>query len=394
MEANQTILYALPSPTYSTGGTFTQPLQNLPQRYMGRWAHLAAVTYRTTMTPTFSAGAIGQIGTNNVVIRADFFDGVILKFQGGFNALRFKEKLHTGGNRLADADETATTVVRNLQRVLHMGPPQMAGAPSDFSIPTGMLKSGELRFQFGAVADVMTPGGTTGTVVAGTVAVTAKLILRDEILIPPAYQFQTQAFSAADFIVAGRALYTELGVYPVNNFSSATTAFAAGAFGGVTADGGEGYIVTGVDAKDLWLSFSDDFARGDLLGITGEPASATDTNVKGVNHATPTALVTVPFDFQPVLWTPIDGRLTKCFKAESQLRLRWTGTHTAGQILYGRILSQPPNVVAQNLVRALDATGITPSAPPKVRTLSKLPLRRGHPLIEFMPWKCDVGAKG
>lgn len=390
-EANQFTHYQLPTPTYSAGGAFTQPLQNLPQQLFGRWVHLVEFLFRNVLTPTFSAGTIGIIGTMNLVTKCDFFDGSILRFQGGYNALRFKERLNNCGNNVADPDVTpATTVARPFNRVLTVGPSRMAGFPSDFAIPTGMLKSGELRFSFGSTSDVATPSGATVSAVTGTVAVVAKLVLLDEIRIPPLYQFQSQAFSAADFLIAGRGLYTEIGLYPVNNYSSTTAAFAAGDLGNITLDMGYGYVVPGIDAKDLTLSFNDDFNRGDLLGVQGEPQGAQDVSTKQVDHAgTITALTPATADTQAVLWNPPDGRLSKCFWAESQARLRWSGTKTSGQVLYGRILSQTPQLVMQNLQKALSGTSASPKGNPSVRTLSKRAY--SGPLTEFMPWKCKVG---
>jgi hypothetical protein len=390
MESNQYIHYQLPTPTYATGGSYTQPLQNLPQQLFGRWAHLVELLFRNTLTPTFSAGTIGIIGTNNLVTKCDFFDGSLLRFQGGYNVLRFKERIENGGNMVTDPDVTpATTVVRPFNRVLSMGPSQFAGSPTDFAVPTGMLKSGEIRFSFGAAADVATPSGATVSAVTGTVAVTAKLILLDEIRIPPLYQFQSQAFSAADFLISGRGLYTSIGLYPVANFSSTTAAWAAGDLADITLDMGYGLVVPGINAKDLTLSFNDDFHRGDLLGIQGEPQGAQDVSNKQVDHAgTITALTPVTADTQVVLWGPPDARLTKCYVAENQARLRWSGTKMAGQVLYGRILSQPPNLVAQNAMRALQGTNITPPAPPVVRTLSKK--KYDGPYAEFMPWKLKL----
>jgi hypothetical protein len=387
--ANQTILYALPTPTYAAGGVATQPLQNLPNRLFNRWAHLVSVLYRATATPTFSAGAIGPVGTNNVVTKCDFFDGQNLRFQGGFNHLRVMEKLQSGGNRLADSDQGATTVLRTLTRVHNLGPPQMAGAPTDFALPTSLIKSGELRIQFGSFTDVMTPGGTTGTVIVGTLAITAKLVLLDEIRIPPMYQFQSQPTATNDTLVAGRGMYLDVGIFSSNSMQATSVQLTAGAIGNVTVDLGEGYSVTGVDAKDLNLSFNADFTRGDFLANRGEPQSATDTNEKQKNGATPTALVTDDAFLQPVMWTPPDARLSKCLVAANQMRIKWTGTLLPTQICYGRILSQPQNVVAQLVLKAIEGTSAKVLKAPEVRTLSKD--KYTGPYSEFMPWKVKVG---
>lgn len=371
--------YQLPSPVFTAGGQWTQPLQNLPKQLFGRLAHVASLIFSCSETLTFTTKPTIP-GSNNIALKADVFDGSILRFQGGFNTLRMKERLQSGGYRLAEVEANgATGVVRWVQRVLHFGTPQSMGFPTDFLIPCGMLTSGEIRFGWGNLTDF----SADTTVAAATVRVVAKLGLLDELRIPPAYQFQSQAFSASDFIITGRGLYTEIGIYNTNF----VTPFAAGDLGNVTLDAGYGFIVPTINARDLNISFNDDFNRGGVQANMGEPGSATDTANKMTNllsGGTNTAMTAQDFDLAPILWMPPDGRLSKCFWAESQLRLRWDGSKTSGTVGYGRILSQPAAIVAQNIQKALAGTNLTAKswAP---STLSKKPYT--GPLLEFMPWK-------
>jgi hypothetical protein len=159
----------------------------------------------------------------------------------------------------------------------------------------------------------------------------------------------------------------------------------------VTLDAGYGFIVPTINARDLNISFNDDFNRGGVQANMGEPGSATDTANKMTNllsGGTNTAMTAQDFDLAPLLWMPPDGRLTKCFWAESQLRLRWDGSTSAGTVGYGRILSQPAAIVAQNIQKALAGTNLNAKswAP---STLSKRPY--SGPLLEFMPWKVKTG---
>lgn len=380
MESVQYSHYNLPSPVFSLGGTWNQTLQLLPKQVNGRLAHLAALLFDNVLTPTFTTKPT-IVGTLNVATKCDFFDGSILRFQGGFNHLRMQERLHNGGNRVADPDVApASGAARPFNRVMHMGPPHMAGYPSDFAIPCGLLANGELRLSFGALTDF----SADTTAVTVTMRIVAKLVLLDELRIPPAYQFQFQTANTSDFTIAGRGLYLSVALLDSGTFG----AISAGDFGNFTLDTGDYLAVPSINAKDLVASYNADFGRGDLLAIQGEPQGAQDVNVKTVDHVTTiTALTPVTADLQPVLWTTPDARLSKCIKVEGQLRIKWDGTQQSGVVLFDRILAQPANVVAQAVAKALVGTGLTPKALAP-RTLSKKAYT--GPYGEFMPWKVKV----
>lgn len=386
MESVQYYMYQLPSPVYSVGGTWTQPMQQLPKQIFGRIAHLSSILINGTFTPTFTTQPT-VYGNQNIITRCDFYDGQTLRFQGGFNVLRQKERLHSGGTRLADTDQNITSAgARFITHIIHLGPPNMSGYPSDYVLPVGMLQSGELRFNYGNLPDL----SADTTALTASFRIVCKLVLLDELRIPPIYQFQYQSFNAQDFIVSGRALYTEMAIVPPSNPQfSGTQTFAAGDLNNITLDMGEGNLINTIRAQDLWQSYNDDFGRGDLLGLQGEPAGANDVNGKTVNHSSPTAIAPTAADLQPVLWVPPDGRISKCFAAQSQARLRWDGSKTSGQVLFGRHLSQPPTLVAQNIQRALAGTGQSLKSF-AVRTLSKKPYPDDGPFREFMPWKVKL----
>ena len=382
MEANQTVNYILPSQTFSASQTNVQPLNILPKQYLNnRLAHLIAIVASGTVTPTFTT-APTIVGTNNFVNRFDFFDGSIYRFQGGFNHLRMRERLHSGGVRIADPDtNTASTSSRYVNRILHMGPPQLAAAPSDFAVPTGMFANGTLTITWGALTDLSADTAAA----TGSIRLIAKLGLFDELRIPPACQFQNLALNASDNNISGRALYLAMALLNSSSFD----AISAGDFGNVTLDFGFGQLVPAINAKDLTNSYLDDFNRGDLSTILGEPAGSTDINGKVVNHASPTAITSVPADLQPILWMPPAGRLSKAFSAETLARLKWDGSQTSGVLLYERILAQEGPTVGALASKALAGTGLSVKAL-AIKTTSKKEYR--GPYGAYMPWKAKVGA--
>lgn len=381
MEANTTIEYLLPSQAFAAGGSSVQTLQLLPKQYLNaKLAHLFAFVISATLTPTYTT-APTTVGNNNSVLRFDFYDGSFYRFQGGFNDLRMMERMNSGGTRFPDADtDTASATARYFSRVLHVGPPQMKGAPTDFAIPNGLLSNGEIRIGWGNLTDI----SADTTAATGSLRIVAKMALYNELRIPPAFQFQRQPITAKDTQIAGRALYLDL--FMLN--SDSYDAISAGDFGNFTLDFGFGQVVPSINAKDLTNCYLDDFNRGDLSGIMGEPAGASDDNGKSVNHASPLAIVATPADLQPVLWVPPDGRLTKCFMAESQARLKWDGTQSTGTALYERILAQESQVVGAAAGKALAGTGLSVKEV-KVRTLSKRDY--GGPHLLYMPYKVKVG---
>jgi hypothetical protein len=379
MRGYQTFNYVLPSQAFSAGGRTVQTLRDIPKTMFGRFMHLWSFLFSVVITPTFTT-APTLAGQNNVFTAADFWDGSFMRFQGGFNHMRAKELLHTGRIRNPDADlDPASTNSRYYKRALHVGPPQYAGSPSDFVIPAGLLENGELRFSHGALTDI----SADTTAATGTVRVTARCVLLDELRIPPAYQWGYQALNAQDVNISGEAAYDVLALLNSASFDAIT----AGDFGDIRVDVGGGDMVPTVKSYDLTACFVDDFAAGEIGAVNGEPEAANDDNPKIVNRSTPTAVKAAPVDLQPVVWSPPETRISKLTKAGSVVRLRWGGGQTSAVLLYGRILPQVPTVIASLVAKATARLGVT-AKDFKVKTLSKQDY--DGPMGDYMPWKISL----
>lgn len=381
MKAFQYAPYALPTVTYSAGTRTTQPLNVLPKTFLGKLAHVEKFVFSCVVTPTFTT-APTLVGNNNLMAAVDFWDGSIMRFQGGFNHMRAKEKMQLGHNLLADATTaTTSTNSRYFKRVLHMGPPQMEGAPSDFLVPTGMLENGELRFTHGALTDI----SADTTACTGSVRIVASLALFDEIRIPPAYQYVNQVVTSGDANLPGRALYESIAAVTSTSFG----AFSNGDLGNVRIDFGQGDLVTTIKSYDLLAQFLVDTQGGEIGCPSGEPEGAADVNNAIINRgASPaTALATQSNDLAPLFWTPRHCRISKLALSESLVHLRFDGSKTPVTVLLGRILSQPATVIAANVSKALSRLNVTAKGY-KIKTLSKQ--QYGGPLGEFMPFQVVV----
>ena len=199
-----------------------------------------------------------------------------------------------------------------------------------------------------------------------TVYVTAALVLLDEIRIPPFYERQTYTLSGADSPVPGRCLAMFMDLAN----SSSYDAFAAADLGNITVSTGLGDILPGHSAPALNHIYNSDWGKGSIDGLAGEPfIAADDDSNRIVNIGTPTALAAQALAQQPVLWMPPGGRITKCAAmVESSLRVRWSGANGSGTIMHlGRILEQPPSVIATIAERAARRLGVRGSL--KLKTL-------------------------
>jgi hypothetical protein len=376
----QIIGFPLRSLTYAAGGNDVVTLRDLPKTYQGRLPHLIGIAFDVDYTPTYTT-APTVYGANNIVKQCDFWDGNMFRFQGGFNHMRFKDRLEACGTKIADQDlDTASATVRTHKRFLAVGPTNFANWMTDFGIPTGMLENGELRIQYGALTDV----SADTTVLTATIRPVAICILRDEIGIPPAYQFINQSVTAADINISGRALYDKLALL---DSATAYGAITAGDFSNVRVDLGSGDVVPGVDASTLDLVMQYLYEAGDFAAFKGEPRNAQDDATKVANRSSPTAIVGQTADLSPILFTLRDAKISKLALAESVARIRWTGTQSTGGLLISRILSQPPSVVLAQAGKALGKLGVN-AKDMRIKTLSKKDYT--GPYKEFMPWVAKV----
>jgi hypothetical protein len=368
------MLWNLPTQTYTAGGYVTILLGQLPKQVFGRISHIRRFIFDVVLTPTFTAVPT-TVGNNALVNRVDFHDGRIMRWAGGFNTMRAHERLCTGNIRVPDADtDPASTNSRYYRRVLHVGPPNMAGGLSDFQIPTGVVDSGYLALTFGALTDI----SSDTTACTATIKVAVELELMDEIRVPPAYVFQVIPANSATVPIPGRALYCSLSLFK----STAYGAWSAGDLANIRLDMGQGDVVPSIPAQLLTAAFNDDMARGDWT-FGGEPSAANDDNNKQVNHASPTALAAGSQDLQMVWWSRQGQKLTKLQLAESFATLYWSGTATSALVNIGRILPQSPSVLSAYMNAALAGAKRSLAVAPQFKTVSKRPY--DGPLKEFMP---------
>ena len=380
MKFGHLIPYVLPSQAYSASGTATSQLKDLPKRIFGRIAHLVAITFALAFTPTYSSGTGTQVGNHNAVRNCDIWDGKAYRFVGGFNALRAKNRLATGAERVPLPDtDTASATARYMRHTWDALPLNFQGAPSDGAIACANLVQGEVRYTFGALADI----DANCTACTGSLRIIAWLMLLDEIRIPPAYQFQALTASAADVPIPGRAAFDVVALLN----SASYDAITAGDFGAIRFDLGYGDIIPSVNSQDLTAAYQHFIGKGEVGVFQGDQAAASDDNGKVVNHGTPTALVASPVDLQVILHSGPQSMISKLEVADVAARLQWSGTQTTGVVLYGRILPQDQSVRATNMVEALSILGAKQKGfGPK--TLSK----KGYngPKLDFFPFVVKV----
>jgi hypothetical protein len=374
------MLWNLPSQTFAAGGYTTILLGQLPKQVFGRIPHVRRFIFDVTYTPTTTALPT-VVGNNNLVNRLDFHDGRIMRWTAGFNSLRAHERISTGNIRVPDADtDTASGTARYYRRVLHMGPPNMAGGLSDFMLPTGVLDAGYLGFTFGALTDL----ASDCTACTGTIKVAVELELMDEIRIPPSYNFQVINANSATVPIPGRALYCSLSAFKTTAYGNWT----AGDLANIRLDFGQGDVVPSIPAEVLQAAYHDDFARGDWT-FNGDTYAASDDNAKQVNHASPTAIAAAQNDLAMFWWTRDKQKLTKLQLAESFATLYWSGAATAALVNVARILPQGPSVLTAYTNAALAAIKRSPAGSPKFKPLSKKDYT--GPFREFFPVVQKVG---
>lgn len=370
--------YKLPSKTFAASGHDPILLNALPKMVYGLIAHVWKFSFNLIFTPSFVTPPT-TVGNHNVVKAIDLWDGKVIRFRGGFNHLRAKERLSSGRVRVPDADtDTATDNARVVRRTLHMGPPNFS-KPSDFATPCGIFANGELRLTWGSLADI-SPDATQCT---GTLRSVAWLELLHEIRIPPIYEWFFSGAAAKEALLSGRAAYESVALLDSDSFG----AIANGDFGAITFDPGGTPLVGSVPAYDLTAAYLDDYAPGEVGVFAGEPEAASDDNGKVVNRATPTALTAAPNDLQPVVWSIPNQKISKLRVAEASALVRWNGSQSTATVIGGRILPQVDTVAASYGALAAQAIQRTPGTMvPK--TLSKQPYK--GPMLDFMPWKISI----
>lgn len=361
MKAFQPYLHVLRSPTYSNGGQDAVALEGLPTQVFGRTMHLAGfmINYVATATRTTAPTIEGM---HSLIKSLVFNDGVSERFNASLYDLRQFEILENGQLINPDPTIVASTNPVSVRRYLPTGPANFEGDPTDFLIPVASLKSGELRFTYGALTD----WSSDTTVLTASISVTAVLVPLDkELRLSPAFERRTFAFGTTEALIQGKALYTTLALAKQTN-----AALAAGDFATISWDAGLGVApvieVTSITACAQY------FLRSTLLTqLMGEPRNTGDIGARTVNATTPTALQSADFALQPVIFSPHQSRITKLIaEATSAMRVKWTGTTIIAKALVARILEQPETAYAAMAARAVTALGVRMTTS-RVKTLDK-----------------------
>lgn len=347
-------MHRLPGKTYEAGGTFSIPLDDLPTRWNTRKLHLIGISFECNVDATYTA-APTVIGYNNLVKTLQINDGrgQRASFPGGFNDLRFFERLENGG--LPYADVTTANASTNdvwFSRYWSVGPRRMHGSPGDFMIPTAALLNGSIDGTWGALTDF----SADTTAATGSIYVVAHLAVMDDLIVSPFYERKRLAITN-ETSIAGPATYAFLALANSTSFD----AFAAGDIGDVSLRTSDGELVPSIPAEVLARAYNIEFGNGSIGGLRGEPRNATyDIQERIVNAGTPTALMAQAFDLQPILWAPPGTRLTKLIaRTETNLAMTTSGSQTTGTIAYmGRFTQQTPQQVGHIMDEAARELGI------------------------------------
>lgn len=350
---------------WSAGGNDALSLDGLPTRVQGRIGHLAGFWVDVFVDPTYTT-APTIAGINSILKSIVFYDGAAERLNcSGFDLRNF-EILENGKLLIPDPPtNNASTNEVTFRRFIPVGPMGYEGNPTDFVIPCSALKSGELRFSFGALTDYSADTTVLGSM---NIRVTAMIVALDkELRLPPAFERRSFNFGTNDCMIQGRALYTSVGI-----MKQANTAFATGDLGEVSWDAGQGQT-SSVICSTLTTMFHSLMEAGQLNQTLGEPRVATyDNNARSVNLGTPTALTLAEAFLQPVIFSPNGSRISKIlWEATAGLRLKWSGTFATPKILSARILEQPETAYAAMGARAAQALGLGAPSGAKIKTLDK-----------------------
>lgn len=317
---------------WTAGSDLVVNLMNLPDLLGDAIAHVMNFDITLNLTPTYTT-APTNVGNNNAVKQVQLFDGSKEWLQqSGFNALRAFERLEAPGKLVIPDPLTngGTGTPRYVRRRFSWGPPSMKFA--DSVMPCSQLnQGGQFTLSAGALLDLS--GDCTAC--TGTYDITANLIGLYELRFAPWYERIVLPLTNGT-PVAMKALYAIIAA--IN--STSYDAFAAGDIGTVTIDGVlNGTLFKPTKAQQLTMASNADAAAGQLDGINGDPANATnDVAMRQANLGTPTALTAQALDLQQIQGLTKDARLTKLpCNVPSAITITVSGSNAqATQLLFGR----------------------------------------------------------
>lgn len=333
-------------------------------------ANLIGLGLEVTVTPTFTT-APTVVGHNAALAKVELYDGADMLADVNGNDLRMFETLENGRTILGEAITQTSTNPRFWSRFLAMGPPNLAGSPSDYMVCCAELAEGAyLRITPSVLTDI----SADTTAASMTVRVFAYLAPSgNELRIAPKYQRLTRANSGSGFNITDEALYAYIGAV---KSQSTYAAFAANDFGKVIIRTTKrGRYVNNVDAELLARAFNTQWQPGSIDQVIGEQRDATyDVAPRIVNFASATALAAQSAALQPLIWTPRDARLSK-LKARvdpnDTMTIEYSGGLGAnGGFLFGRFMPHTADSIQRRVRKAAGVLGMS-AGQPQMKTLSK-----------------------
>jgi len=363
MKGYQTEPFLVRTVTFAAG-TQAEPIQfKMPTARSGRFAHCVALDFNFSGTPTLSSGNVTAVELQNIVrslIVKDWQQKV--RFNGGFRHLRLYEAYETDGKPCsADPDDIATTQAFSVNRRLEFGPGNFEGGASDFAIPVPHLNEGGIEITFGTLAQIT----ANLTALTGTLTITASIIYRDDILLPPMVVRNRVNFSSGRCELGDEGFYPHLALLNDDDCG----AIAAGDFGSIAVLDARGEA-SPYETEVLLGRYEGDVKPGQLSLIRGDVRNATtDDNQKSLNG---TAVAASSPVIQPVAWVPYNAKISKLLvEGRNTVTLLLTGNgQTTGTAMFTRLEPLTAETKAAHRARAQDGYGVR-LAGDKFKTLSK-----------------------
>lgn len=376
MKGFQPFPFPLKSPAFAAGSNDTVTMETLPDTIFNRLAHLVGFVLDIAVTPSYTTAPTIN-GIMSMINSLVFFDGANERINLSGQQIRLSNIHWQGRNPIPDPDTNTGTgnPIRFTVPVL-LGPPNFAGAPTDWALPCAALKSAELRLKFGALTDFSADCTALNSV---NIKVTALIVpLDNEFRVPPAIERRAFNFGTNEAILQGKALYSHLFIT-----KQSLGAFATNDLGDITIDTGIG-SVPALIASSLSTIHQLNNSVGQFTQNRGEPRNSGDDNEKTLNLGTPTALVAADAILQSVISCQDDARISKLiFEATSAMKVKWSGSFATPTVVVTRILEQ--NETAQAAMAAKVASTLNRGTPKASRIKGLDSREYGGPRGNYMP---------
>ncbi len=352
--------------------------EKLPPFIRDQVAHFLGWVVEIIATPTFTTAPTLASQANSVVSQFLYrAEANRVAIDHSFSDIRLMESFENGGKLVfPDPDLTSgSTNTFNWARFASMAPLGFKGSPDDFALPNALLSSSSLEFLTGVLTDFS----------ADTTAMTVRLITTalciglDEVRIPPKVERKSWPGSGNKVELGDQSLVTSACLLN----SSAHDAITAGDFAQLQVNDRRGNVYNGHHGAKMGRIFNAIMGQGQFGIVQGEPRAATDDNLKIVNPATVTALMSPVAAYQPVIFSPNGQSIDKVEVETPGVVCQWSGTQATGQLVTTRILPRSADEVRDLAAQAFKKMGLKLKGGDfKTNSGRKYLGRRA----EYMPW--------